>query len=114
MKENYAMTNEMLNVINYSQKIDGKNVIMLSTPNATNGRRNGQIWIGLINEDNSINWKYHKDVDYSQYGFSYSALEELPNHNVGLFFEKFDSWSRNEMHMKNVTPFISYTLDEFL
>lgn len=103
-----------LNVINYSQKIDGKNVIMLSTPNATNGRRNGQIWIGLINEDNSINWKYHKDVDYSQYGFSYSALEELPNHNVGLFFEKFDSWSRNELHMKNVTPFISYTLDELL
>lgn len=49
------MTNKMLNVINYSQKIDGKNVIMLSTPNATNGRRNGQIWIGLINEDNSIN-----------------------------------------------------------
>ena len=104
-----------LSIINYSQLIDGKDAVILSTPNSTNGRRNGQIWIGLINkDDNTVDWKYHKNVDYAQYGFSYSALTELPNHDIGLFYEKFDSWSRNELHMKDVTPYMSFTIDELL
>ncbi len=104
-----------LSVINYSKKIDGKNVILLSTPNHTNGRRNGQIWIGLIDpKNNTVDWKYHKDVDYKDYGFSYSSLTELPNGDIGLFYEKFDSWARNELHMKNVTPYMSFTLKELI
>lgn len=53
-----------LSVINYSQPIDGKPAIILSAPNATNGRKNGKIWIGLINETGqsgvnkySVEWK---------------------------------------------------------
>ena len=68
--------------------------------------------IGLIHEDNTIEWRYHHDVDSSQYGFSYSTLTELPNHEIGLMFEKFDSWSRNELHMKNVVPYISFSIED--
>lgn len=101
-----------LSIINYSQKIDGKNAVILSTPNSKNGRRNGQIWIGLLGENNKIEWRYHHDVDYSQYGFSYSTLTELPNHDIGLMYEKFDSWSRNELHIKNVIPYVSYKIED--
>ncbi|EMW5749851.1 exo-alpha-sialidase [Enterococcus faecalis] len=101
-----------LSIINYSQKIDGKKAVILSTPNSSSGRRNGQVSIGLINDDNTIEWRYHHDVDFSQYGFSYSTLTELPNHDVGLMFEKFDSWSRNELHMKNVVPYVSFSIED--
>ncbi|ANQ82112.1 sialidase domain-containing protein [Staphylococcus pseudintermedius] len=101
-----------LSIINYSQKIDGKNAVILSTPNSKNGRRNGQIWIGLLGENNKVEWRYHHDVDYSQYGFSYSTLTELPNHDIGLMYEKFDSWSRNELHIKNVIPYVSYKIED--
>lgn len=99
-----------LSIINYSQKIDGKKAVILSTPNSPHGRRHGQIFIGLIGEDQTIEWRYRHDVDFSQYGFSYSTLTELPNHDIGLMFEKFDSWSRNELHMKNVVPYISFSI----
>ncbi|WP_159795389.1 sialidase family protein [Streptococcus halichoeri] len=101
-----------LSIINYSQKIDGKKALILSTPNSPNGRRHGQVSIGLINDDHSIEWRYHHDIDFAQYGFSYSSLTELPNHDIGLMFEKFDSWSRNELHMKNVVPYVSLTIDD--
>ncbi|MQQ65439.1 sialidase [Streptococcus mitis] len=101
-----------LSIINYSQLIDGKKAVILSTPNSTNGRKHGQISIGLINDDNTIDWRYHHDVDYSNYGYSYSTLTELPNHEIGLMFEKFDSWSRNELHMKNVVPYITFKIED--
>lgn len=101
-----------LSIINYSKKIDGKKAVILSTPNSRSGRRNGQVSIGLINDDNTIEWRYHHDVDFSQYGFSYSTLTELPNHDIGLMFEKFDSWSRNELHMKNVVPYVSLSIED--
>ena len=100
-----------MSIINYSQKIDGKKAVILSTPNSRSGRRHGQVSIGLINDDNTIEWRYHHDVDFSQYGFSYSTLTELPNHDIGLMFEKFDSWSRNELHMKNVVPYVSFSIE---
>ena len=59
-----------LSVINYSQPVDGKPAILLSAPNATNGRKNGKIWIGLISETGnsgkdkySVDWKYCYSVD---------------------------------------------------
>ena len=63
-------------------------------------------------DDNTIDWRYHHDVDYSNYGYSYSTLTELPNHEIGLMFEKFDSWSRNELHMKNVVPYITFKIED--
>ena len=41
-------------------------------------------------------------------------MTELPNHEIGLMFEKFDSWSRNELHMKNVVPYITFKIVEII
>ncbi|PCF37947.1 sialidase family protein [Staphylococcus delphini] len=101
-----------LSIIKYSHKIDGKDAVILSTPNSKGGRRNGQIWIGLVNDDNSIDWRYHHDVDYAEYGYSYSSLTELPDGKIGLMFEKFESWSNLQLHLKNVLPYVIYDIDD--
>lgn len=87
--------------------------------NATNGRKNGKIWIGLINETGqsgvnkySVEWKYCYSVDTPQMGYSYSCLTELPDGKIGLLYEKYDSWSRNELHLKNILKYEKFTIDE--
>ena len=80
---------------------------------------NGKIWIGLINETGqsgvnkySVEWKYCYSVDTPQMGYSYSCLTELPDGKVGLLYEKYDSWSRNELHLKNILKYEKFTIDE--
>lgn len=108
-----------LSVINYSEPVDGKPALILSSPNATNGRKNGKIWIGLIEETGktgvekyTVDWKYCFSVDSAQMGYSYSCLTELPNGEIGLLYEKYDSWSRNELHLKNILKYETFTIDE--
>ncbi|WP_416222661.1 sialidase domain-containing protein [Streptococcus cuniculi] len=104
-----------VSVIKYSQKIDGKDAIILSTPNSKSGRKGGELVVGLINpEDDSIDWHYHYKVDLPTYGYAYSAITELPNHRIGLLFEKYDSWSRNELHVTNVNQFIELGIEDIL
>ncbi len=104
-----------LSIIKYSQLINGKEAVILSTPNSTNGRRNGQLWVGFIDKaTNTIDWNHKYDVDYPQYGYSYSALTELPNHKIGLLYEKYDAWSRNELHLKNVLKYTTLTIDDIM
>ena len=69
--------------------------------------------MGIVNETNpSVNWQKKYDVDFSNYGYSYSAITELPNQEIGLLYEKYDSWSRNELHLKNVLKFEILTLED--
>ncbi len=110
-----------VSAINYSGLIDGKRAIVLAAPSATNGRRNGTIHIGLINETGNIGinkydieWKYSYEIDGKQIGYSYSCLTELPNGNIGLLYEKYDSWSRDELHLKNVLKYDSFTIEELI
>ncbi|MPQ43486.1 sialidase domain-containing protein [Clostridium tarantellae] len=82
-----------LSVINYSNKVDGKDAIIFANPDATS-RSNGSIKVGLISESGtysngqpkySIEWKYNKVIKEGY--FAYSCLTELPNGNIGLFYE---------------------------
>ncbi|HFI0422639.1 TPA: sialidase domain-containing protein [Streptococcus suis] len=101
--------------IKYSKKIEGKDAIILSTPNTNSGRRGGQLWVGLINpEDDTVDWKYSYNVDIPTFGYSYSALTELPNGHIGLLFEKYDSWSRNELHLSNVVQYIDLEISDII
>jgi sialidase-1 len=109
-----------LSVINYSGTIDGKSAIIMSTPNSTSGRNTGIIRIGLINDTGiegteryTIDWKYTYTID-GAVGFSYSCLAELPNGHIGLLYEKYDSWARTQLHLKNVLPFESYTIGQLI
>lgn len=110
-----------LSVIKYTGLVDGKPAILLSAPNATDGRRGGKIWVGLITDTGaegydkySVDWKYCYPVDRDKYGFSYSCMTELSNGNIGILYEKYDSWSRNELHLKNILKYESYSIDELL
>lgn len=104
-----------VSVIRYSHLIDGKNAIILSSPHSESGRRNGQIWIGLIDpQTEEVDFKYHYDVDLAKFGYSYSALTELADGRIGLLYEKFDSWSRNELHLKDVIPFLTFDIETLL
>ena len=108
-----------LSVISTSQLVDGKPAILLSEPAATNGRRGGKIWVGLVNDTGAegydkydIEWKYCYSIDNDKYGFAYSCMSELPDGNIGIYYEKYDSWSRDELHLKNIMKFEKYSLDE--
>ena len=77
-----------LSAITYSCKIDGQTAILLSAP--TSGRTCGKIFVGLVNEDGSINWKYTYDVNNGSY--AYSCLTELKSEDgtrpaIGLLYE---------------------------
>lgn len=108
-----------VSVINYSGLIDGKHAIILSAPASDAARKDGRIRIGLITDTGltgvdkyRIDWTYNFAVDGSQIGYSYTCLTELPNGNIGVLYEKYDSWSRSELHLKNVTYYEEYTINE--
>lgn len=82
-----------LSVINYSGKINGKDAIIFSNPDASS-RVNGSVKVGLINENGTydngepryeFDWIYNKTVKPGS--FAYSCLTELPDGNLGLFYE---------------------------
>lgn len=108
-----------VSAISYSKTIDEKQAIILSTPNSTTGRKDGRIRIGLITDTGvtgvdkyKVDWTYDFAVDGTDVGYSYSCLTELPNGNIGVLYEKYDSWSRSELHLKNVISYEEYTIDE--
>lgn len=94
-----------LSVINYSRKIDGKDAIIFANPDS-GSRSNGTVKIGLINQDGThkngepkytFDWKYKKVVKPGYY--AYSCLTELPDGNIGLFYEGTATTSMSYMEM---------------
>lgn len=71
--------------ITYSKKIDGKTAILWSAPGNTGSRSNGKIFVGLVQENGTINWAYTYSVNIGDY--SYSCLTELNDGSIGLLYE---------------------------
>ncbi|MBF0715379.1 sialidase domain-containing protein [Gemelliphila palaticanis] len=106
-----------LSAITYSKMINGKDAIIMSYPESRNGRKQGSIKIGLSdpNDPNhNISWDYKYNIDDENYGFSYSALTELQTGEIGIYYEKWDSWSRNELHLNNVMLFEKYDINTLM
>ncbi|MBS5951176.1 MAG: FIVAR domain-containing protein, partial [Clostridium sp.] len=94
-----------LSVINYSRKIDGKDAIIFANPDS-GSRSNGTVKVGLINQNGThengepkytFDWKYKKVVKPGYY--AYSCLTELPDGNIGLFYEGTPTTSMSYMEM---------------
>ncbi|MGL5379714.1 sialidase domain-containing protein [Clostridium sp.] len=96
-----------LSVMNFSSLVDGKEAIIFSNPDASN-RSNGTVKIGLIGENGThengrtkytFDWKYKQTVKEGE--FAYSCLTEMPNGNIGLFYEgeQCDSMDFTEMNV---------------
>ena len=79
-------TSCQMNAITYSKKIDGKTAILLSCPTGSN-RTTGKIFVGLVQDGGSINWKYTYSVNSSN-AYAYSCLTELDDGSIGLLYEK--------------------------
>lgn len=77
--------NCMVSFINYSKKINGKNVILASYSSNQNERADGVVRVGLVNDDNSVDWitTYHTNDGF----FAYSCLTELADGNLGYLYE---------------------------
>lgn len=86
----FGMTTEncMVSFINYSKKINGKSVIIGSSGSNTKERGDGIVKVGLIGDNNIIDWLTAYHVNSGFYG--YSCLTELSDGNAALLYE--DEW----------------------
>lgn len=73
-----------LGSITYSELIDNCPAIIFSAP-ASTSHTTGVIYVGLVQNDGTIDWKYSKTIN-SNY-FKYSDLVELSDGRVGLLYE---------------------------
>lgn len=111
-----------LSVIRYGGLIEGKPALIMSTPaGAGNYRRDGRVKIGLItdtgkegSEKYKIDWTYDYSVDSKNAGFAYSCLSELPNHQIGLMYEKYDSYNPAELHSQDIMKYEELSLSELM
>ena len=90
-----------LTSIKYSQKVDGKELILVAGP--TSYRRiNGYIYGFLVDADNSMELVYAYNVTPDFY--AYSCLTELKNGDIGLLYESAGS----------ALTFVTYPKDEII
>lgn len=91
----------MVSFLNYSEKIDGKDVIVASYP-TTAYRKLGVVRIGLVDERNNVDWKYQYNVtsQLEDTTFNYSCLSELPDGRIAMLYES--GWT--EIQYKVFTP----------
>lgn len=94
-----------LSVINYSKKIDGQDAIVFANPKGA-GRTNGTVRFGIIKQNGThsngepryeFEWRYNKLVKAGTY--AYSCLTELPNGDIGLFYEGTDNQEMSYIEM---------------
>ena len=80
-----ANGNCMLSFINTSKEMDGKKVVLGSFASDTESRADGVIRLGLVGENNDIDWitTYHINKGF----FAYSCLTELSDGNIGILYE---------------------------
>ena len=82
--------NCQLTAITYSKKIDGKTAIIFGAPSNTGTRAAGKLFIGLVQDDGSLDWKYTYSINGSAF-YAYSCLAELNDGTVGLLYENDSS-----------------------
>ena len=82
--------NNQLSAIKYSEQIDGRDVIIVSTASNPGDRRGGKLYVGFVNNDaeHTMDWQYGYAVnDFDDY-YAYSCLTELKDGSIGLLYEK--------------------------
>lgn len=95
--------NSQLSVIKYSKRINGKEYVIFANPHSpTRSRMNGKVWLGEVQPDNTILWKYTTTINAGSY--AYNSLTELPNGDIGLLYEESPS----------KIQYVSFNLQELL
>ena len=63
-----------LTATTYSEKINGKTAIFFACPSNTSSRAAGKIYVGLVQDDGSIDWAYNYSINGSAY---YAYLQQF-------------------------------------
>lgn len=79
-------TGSAMGSITYSKLIDGCPAIILAAPSGSASRTAGKLYVGLVQSNGTIVWKYTYAVNGSSY-YAYSDLIELSNGSIGLLYE---------------------------
>lgn len=77
-----------LSAITYSKTVDGKQVILVSSP--TNGRTAGKIFTFTVEADNTLKLAATYDVNGTA-AYSYSSVTEQKDGSIGLLYENGDA-----------------------
>lgn len=86
--------NNQLSAIKYSQQLDGKDVILLSTAAGNaNSRTNGKIYTFVVNEDKTLTLVNTYEVTASGVSYGYSSLTEMADGSIALLYEGASSRS---------------------
>ena len=77
-----------LTAIKYSEKIEGKEAVIVATPAYSGGRNDGHIYVFVCNEDGSMTLAYDYDVtpNSNEY-YAYSCITEIDKDTLGLLWE---------------------------
>ena len=101
-------SNCQISAVRYSRKEKGRQVLLVSCPTGPDGqgsnsstggpapdgkRLNGKIFVGLVNEDNTMEWMEDKHIQVNQNNaeFMYSCLTELEDGTIALLYEDHQS-----------------------
>ena len=79
--------NQLTSIL-YSQKIDGKEAIMVSCAATSGSRTDGHLYVFLVNEDKTMDLAYDYDIVPGEIEtYAYNCLTELSDGNLGLLYE---------------------------
>ncbi len=115
-------SNTEISAIKYSSLIDGQQAILVSCPTGPRGegsnrsgagyRLNGKIFVGLVKNDGTMEWKYSKAVTENENPFMYSCLTEMANGSVAILYENLEnSWGTGP-NCYYAMAFDTYTISE--
>ncbi|WP_386696070.1 exo-alpha-sialidase [Lonepinella sp. MS14435] len=80
-----------MSVIKYSKRIDGKEYVVFANAHSSKlwDRTNGKAWLGEVQEDGSIKWKYNTSFSPAEgtKQYAYNSLTELPDGSIGILYE---------------------------
>lgn len=90
-----------LSAITYSEKIDGKTAIIFSAPSNPNGRDSGKLYVGLVQEDGSLDWAYEYSVNGTE-SYAYSCLDECLDGTIALLYETNGGITYKNLMMEDI------------
>ena len=82
-------SNCQISALKYSQPINGKEAILLSCPTESSwgSRSAGKIFVGLVNDDGTMDFSSFSSTAVTNGTFQYSCLTELNDGSIGLLYE---------------------------
>lgn len=84
-------SNCQISAMKYSEKINGKEAILLSCPTNTSSRKAGKIYVALVNDDKTLDFNTFAATSVTTGTYQYSCLTELRDGSVGLLYENGDA-----------------------